>query len=244
MHGLATIWPGLTVDWAQLATELLKLLGGAVAALLVGLFAWWRGWIGQRTWDTAKLTYELFKAEQLRRLDLLRSLRESMEKIDEAVLIVHVEKVHERDLTGNHGLGVNNDRVVRARNRRMLYERVIEEELERSISIAGRYGMTSDGGRVRPLNLRDVVFRWTADLRSALSNDPGDPAERAGLIYLTLQGTTTVMDLLSEEEKILSEGKPGSHPPVFRKQPYNRAMSSLLDQPLSSAAEAHEGPLV
>jgi hypothetical protein len=199
------------VEWDKVATEALKLSGGALLAVVVGWLAHQQGWIGQKEWDTAKLRYELFKEAMQHRLDLLSDMEESSRAISNNALVAFSAEMIALQLVTNSSLDATDLRVKEQLERSGAAHAQVKEAVGRLQISAARFGVVLSSGDYTDCYLPDVLRTWKkqyeqawnkARLEKFRSND--------SLSQVCLALTCLLHDIKGEEHERLLQSTPDS----------------------------------
>ena len=186
--------------------EFFKFLFNFAGLLLAGWVAHKLQWIGVQRWDSTKYAYEIFSAEQSRRLQLLMEMYEISTDIcerlrrlcsDEARLMKMVREKIPIPLGNNTQARIAAEREAIS---------AAQEELRR---LARRYGATPSTKERASVPLCDLVEVWKREFESL--TQPlviGDHSQHTRIFHYGSKMVSTVQTLRNEEESILVETRP------------------------------------
>lgn len=233
----------MTVDWAKVAEECLKLLGGLTVGVILGWLARKYDVFHRKDWDTKKAHYDLFKEAQ----------RDRIETVGEMIVIV--QRMHDgmRRYLLYKGMEPDEDAdKVRFETRRNLMLEEIKEELDLATKelkgLSVQYGGIPESVDVLGNMPFDMVISVVTMDVWAISHEIDDTdlaTQKLNMKHMLDQLEQGLVALMESEKQILALAKPEDTLQIFRSNSLRPGKLSGLGESIRkpSVAEPSESTL-
>jgi len=215
---------------SEIYEEILKVLISCIGLYLVGWLAHKNQWIGVQKWDATKYAYEIFSAEQRRRLDLLAEMHEIGLDVSERLRALRYAKAHLKQYA--EGKKQLSQRLRdEAQTTVSLQEKAIVAAQNEMVKLSRRYGAIPPmkGNESEPLS--NIVKQWASGFEH-MTQDATilDAGRDIKIDNYGAQMISTVAALRNEEERLLFETKPQDVTDLLRAR-HHIGSNTLLRKP-------------